>query len=255
MAINSLSFCGTGYREPVRRTGTSATRTTRSASGDTFTRTTNTQKSKKKSGYSPLVRAGAKVLIPVVALSCAYNVGKNAQMNEYMEAPYGIVINAEQSYESLSQTTKIPLNVLLWANGAENKDEIPKKAVIPNEYDITFEKRMELAEKISSSSGDKKAAYERELEELIAKKELQDELVTVYINDDNEVLMVPNNYASCEEVKEAFDIKDGVIKKYNEEKLSYSWGVDGFEGRGYRDYTGAMVPSDGIVLPLDKIGN
>lgn len=256
MAINSLSFCGTRYREEPTKYSRSTTTTSRSAYGDSFERTTSTSaktKSKKKSGgYSPLARTTAKILIPVTIFTSGYFIGKDAQRDEYMEAPYGIYMNAEQSYEQLSQSTGIPLDVILWANKAKDAQAVPKKAIIPNAYDVTKEKREELEEKIASGKASDKD--KEKLEKLNARKALQDELATVYVNDDGKALIIPNDYVSCEKLKEAFGIKDGVILKYNREELGYTWGVGGPEGRGYRDYTGASVPSSGIIIPLDKIG-
>ncbi len=268
MAIGSLSFCGVNNsKTPYRTTGSRTTSNTRSSSyntrtsntyEDSFTRTSNTAQRtnrKKKTGCNPLVKTTAKVLIPVMIYAGGVQMGKKAQMDDYLEAPYGIVINAEQSYEELAEANDIPLDVMLWANEADNAQTVPKKAIIPTEYDFTKEKRAELEEKIASkkTSAEDMAKYEKELEALNIKKELQDELATVYINEDEKALIIPNGYVSCEDVKEAFGIKDGVIKKYNGDKLGFTWGVDDFEGRGYKDYTGANVPRSGIEIPLDKI--
>ena len=96
--------------------------------------------------------------------------------------------------------------------------------------------------------------YQKELDSLEEKKVKQDELVVVYRNSEDELFIIPNSYGvSCEDLKEAFGIKDGVILKYNREELGYTWGVGGPEGRGYRDYTGASVPRDGIEIPLSSI--
>lgn len=268
MAIGSLSFCGvnntrTPYGGAGNRTtsssyaGANRTRTS-NVYGDSFTRTSNTlhkTNKKKKTGCNPLLKTTAKVLIPVMIYAGGVQMGKKAQMDEYLEAPYGIVINAEQSYEELAQTNDIPLDVMLWANEADDAQAVPDKAIIPSAYDITEEKRAELEEKIASkkTSAEDMAKYEKELEALNIKKDLQGELATVYVNEDGKALIVPNGYVSCEDVKDAFGIKDGVIKKYNKEKLSYSWGIDDFEGRGYKDYTGAKVPQSGIEIPLDKM--
>lgn len=273
MAINSLSFRGIENQRTPRyiagsETTPSRTRSNNSPSssistrGDNFERTTSTpkrptgQKKTKNNGYSPLARATAKILIPVTIFTGGYFIGKDAQRDEYMEAPYGIYMNAEQSFEQLSETTGLPLDVLLWANETDDAQAIPEKAIIPNAYDVTAEKRAELEEKIASrrTSNEDKAKYEKELEALNAKKEIQDEIATVYINDDGEALIIPNDYVSCEKVKEAFGIKDGVILKYNREKLSFTWGTDGPDGRGYKDYTGASVPKSGITIPASKLG-
>lgn len=264
MAICSLSFCGieknpyhTTLNGTTRRSAANGTRTTNSY-GDSFVRTSNTAhkaNKKKKSNANPLVKTTAKVLIPVMIYAGGVQMGKKAQVNEYLEAPYGIVVNAEQSYEELAQANDIPLEVMLWANKADDAQEIPKKAIIPNAYDVTEEKRTELEEKIASkkTSAEDIAKYEKELEALNIKKDLQDEFATVYVNEDNKALIVPNGYVSCEDVKHAFGIKDGVIKKYNQEKLSYTWGIGGPEARGYKDYTDANVPLEGIEIPLDKM--
>ena len=264
MVINSLSFCGTRYQEePIRHSrstttsrGSSYSRS-RSPYEDSFERTTSTpsrtssKKKSKKGGYSPLAKTTAKILIPVTIFTGGYFIGKDAQRDEYMEAPYGIYMNAEQSYEQLSESTGIPLDVILWANEAKDAQAIPKKAIIPNAYDVTKEERAELEEKIASGKGSGKDI--EKLEKLNTRKEKQDELATVYVNDNGKVLIIPNDYVSCEELKEAFGIKDGVILKYNREELGYTWGVGGPEGRGYRDYTGASVPRDGIEIPLSSI--
>ena len=264
MAINSLSFCGSYYeKEPIRssRSTTTTTRSgssssysrTRSTSGDSFERTSTTTRTsnKKKSGYSPLARTTAKILIPVMIYAGGIQMGKKAQVEDFLEAPYGVVINAQQSYEQLAETTGIPVDVILWANEAKDAQAVPKKAIIPNAYDATKEERAELEEKVTSGEASGKDL--EKLEKLNARKEKQDELATVYVNDNGKVLIIPNDYVSCEELKEAFGIKDGVIKKYNKDKLSYTWGVGGPEGRGYKDYTGASVPKSGIEIPLSKI--
>ena len=260
MAINSLSFCGSYYdKEPIRTSRSTTTSRgsgysrTRSASGDSFERTTrHTNKKPTKKGTSPLIKTTAKILIPVMIYAGGVQMGKKAQVEDFLEAPYGVVINAQQSYEQLAETTGIPVDVILWANEAKDAQAVPKKAIIPNAYDATKEERAELEEKVASGEASGKDL--EKLEKLNVRKEKQDELATVYVNDNGKVLIIPNGYVSCEDLKDAFGIKDGVILKYNREELGYTWGVGGPDGRGYKDYTGANVPSSGIEIPLSKIG-
>ena len=77
---------------------------------------------------------------------------------------------------------------------------------------------MEICEKLFSekTSDTDKAKYEQELEKLKERKTKQDELATVYVSDNKKVLIIPKGYVSCEELKDAFGIKDGVILKYKQ---------------------------------------
>ena len=266
MAINSLSFCGTRYQEePIRHSRSTTTSRgsgysrSRSPYEDSFERTTSTpsrtSSKKKKSGFTPAQRGLALLLATGGVFGGGYIAGRNAEKAEYFDAPYATMINAQQSYEQIAQTSKMPLDILLWANDAKDASEVPEKVIIPSIYDATAKKRAEICDKLFSekTSDEDKAKLEEELEELKERKAKQDELATVYVSDNKKVLIIPNDYVSCEELKEAFGIKDGVILKYNREELGYTWGVGGPEGRGYRDYTGASVPRDGIEIPLSSI--
>ena len=92
-----------------------------------------------------------------------------------------------------------------------------------------------------------------EAEALKTKQAAQEELATAYVDSDNKyVYLIPTDYnISVEDIKDAYEIPDEVLKYYND--IDFFWNSDG-EGDGYRDYRNARCPEEGIKVPYDKIG-
>lgn len=87
------------------------------------------------------------------------------------------------------------------------------------------------------------------------KLDIESDLAEVYTVEGSKfAYIIPKDYGiSAEDIKEAFKIEDGVLKKYND--LSYDWATnDELEvHRGYKDYSSATVPYEGIRVPLKEL--
>lgn len=87
------------------------------------------------------------------------------------------------------------------------------------------------------------------------KMDIENDLAEVYTYKGSKyAYIIPKEEGiTAEELKEAFGIEDGVLRKYND--LSYSWGIDEDVEvhRGYRDYTGATIPYEGVRVPLSAL--
>jgi len=130
------------------------------------------------------------------------------------------------------------------------------KIVLPEKIDLLEEKINALEEELKNSTDSfDQSELQDELKELKEKQNLQNELAQVYVVDGSKyAYIIPNEEGiSSEDLKEAFNIEDGVLRKYND--LSYTWETDDSVEvhQGYKDYTGAIIPYEGIKVPLKEL--
>lgn len=89
---------------------------------------------------------------------------------------------------------------------------------------------------------------------VLPEKVASDEKWTVYADEDEKLAyIIPEEYGvSIEEVKDAYDIPDGIIAKHND--ISYTWESEDSpsESITYKDYTKAKMPDKGIVVPYNS---
>lgn len=148
-----------------------------------------------------------------------------------------------------------PEAIMVANDGIETPEQPVYDIVLPERYSPYGEEIAELEYRIEN---DKLTQSEREelqaqLEELQTKQSEQEKVATAYIDSDGKfVYLVPTeDNTPVEDIKDAYDIPDEVVKYYND--IDYFWNSDG-EGEGYRDYRSARTPEEGIKVPYDKIG-
>ncbi len=144
---------------------------------------------------------------------------------------------------------------ILLANGLSDENEIIDEIVLPEKYGVLDEEIAEAEKAAQQASSDEELAQAKEkLSELEERQARQDELAEVYVVEDGKfAYIIPKESGiDGEEIKSAFGIKDGVLRKYN--SLPFEWGFDKEIGEGYRDYTGQPIPYEGVRVPKDELG-
>lgn len=160
--------------------------------------------------------------------------------------------------EQVSTLTSVDERAILLANTIDSKEAALGEIVLPTEYEMYSDEISELNEKLQDDklSDKKKEQCEEKLNDILSKQEKQNELATVYVDSDGKYayILPKESGIYAEDIKEAFGIKDGVIRNYNS-NLEYSWGEDGTEDMPgyYKDYTYSTIPYEGIKVPFDSL--
>ena len=181
------------------------------------------------------------------------------QLADNMTAPHADFNPQGHSIVEVADFMDVQPEALMLANSGM---EIASEDVPVNEDIVLVEKYSPYQAEISDLQyrieNDKLTQAEREdliaeAEALQAKQAAQEELATAYVDSDNKyVYLIPTDYnISVEDIKDAYEIPDEVLKYYND--IDFFWNSDG-EGDGYRDYRNARCPEEGIKVPYDKIG-
>lgn len=146
---------------------------------------------------------------------------------------------------------------IMLANDISDETQSIDDIILPEKYNA-LDKEIEEAQKAvdEADSAEELQEAEEKLAELQDIKAKQDELAQVYVVEDGKyAYIIPNETGiSSEDIKDAFGIEDGVLRKYND--LSYDWGVNEEVEvhQGYKDYTGSSIPDEGVKLPKDELG-
>lgn len=160
-----------------------------------------------------------------------------------------------KTVEQAADFCNVDPRAIILANSLESENETIEDIILPQKYDVLEEDIKDLEETIKKAPQSEKEALEEQLDELLARQELQNSLAEVYVVEGGKfAYIIPlEKGISAEEIKSAFGIEDGVLKKYND--LSYEWGIDTTVDvhQGYRDYTGASVPYEGIRVPVKEL--
>lgn len=171
--------------------------------------------------------------------------------------------SASTNYDALNHTitevaewTGVDEKAILLANQMDNANEKVGEIVLPESYDPLEENISQLQERIEKDklTSKERERLQEELDFLLAKKEQQEAIGEIYIDEDGKfVYIVPDKVTSAEGIKDAYGIKDGVLREYND--LDYTWGWDSEapEHQGYKDYTESQT--SGVRVPADEIGN
>lgn len=243
----------------------------RNSDGDSFTTTRQkrpqTSKTSSARRTSPRENAASKkqnatnpIKSKIIGLALASLIGGGAYGVTNALPPSQPDANFDTNNYSLveiADMTGIDESAIILANGVAIQDEMPDEIVLPQTYTYYGDQIEKLEYSIEF---DKLTQKDREdlIAELDEIKEAQaklDEIATVYVDEDEKwAYIIPNGHVSSETLKDAFGIKDGVIKDYNGSKLSYTWETDNPEYGYYRDYTGSSIPSGGIKIPLKELG-
>lgn len=145
---------------------------------------------------------------------------------------------------------------ILLANSGIEEDEPLDTIKMPEKYDGLEEKISDIEERLESTKLDyaERNMLKSQLNSIKARQDCQHELAQTYLSPNGKyVYIIPNDYGiALEEIKEAFGIKDGVIRDYNNIE-DYTWGITPEIGTGYRDYTRSLTPYEGIKVPVDKL--
>lgn len=144
---------------------------------------------------------------------------------------------------------------IMLANDIADENETINEIILPEKYSVLDEEISKIEERIESASGSELEELEEKLAELKERKSIQDELAQVYVVEDGKyAYIIPNESGiNSEELKDAFGIDDGVLRKYND--LSYDWGVDTNVEvhQGYKDYTNSTIPKEGVKVPQEEL--
>lgn len=190
------------------------------------------------------------------AILAASMIFGGSAIGDKLTAPHNNYNAQGHNVVEVAEWADVDYRAILLANGIKvNEMEDPLEDIIlPEVYSSFGDKISELEEKLDSDklSAEKREEIETELEGLKAKQQAQDELATVYVDEDGKyAYIIPNGHCSAEKLKDAFGIKDGVLKQYN--NLSYVWATDDPEYGYYKDYTGASIPEKGVKVPYDEL--
>lgn len=156
----------------------------------------------------------------------------------------------------VEQFTGVDARAILLANKF-NADDALNEIVLPEKANLFEDEIAEITKKLENKklTNAERKELEAKLETYQARQAARDALGQLYMDEEGKfAYFVPNERGtSAEDVKDAFGIKDGVIRNHND--LDYSWGRDSEhpEYGAYRDYTGSSIPYKGIKIPLDTV--
>lgn len=254
--MNNLNFTGVNNKPELKLISTKRT----PSNGKNYKSYSDTQGDvyvpRKRTRHSHVKQNVAKGVVGCACALCLIAGGANLVNKLKPVEPNYNAHNHTASYVEV--VTDVDARAILLANGIKSADEPLGEIILPYEYKVYEDEINNLEEQLSGKLSDKKREELTErLNELTNKQEEQDALATVYVDENGKyAYIIPTRGGiSAETIKDAFGIKDGVIRTYN--NLDFSWGVDG-EGdtKGYyRDYTDSVVPSSGIRIPFDKLNS
>ncbi len=237
MPISANKNCKAPQKSPAKSAKTGS-------SSDSFEKRPLTKAQKaERAKIQRTYRAWANRIIGALAATGIILGGSKIANN--MQEPSPNFNAAGHTLEETAQWTDIDPRAISIANDIDNPNMALDEIILPEVYDGLSDEISSLEEKLEDNTITEEET--EQLKELKDKKEYQDSLASAYSLEDGTVIILPNEYGvSGEEIKDAFGIKDGVLKENND--LYYSWEKDE-EGYGYKDYTGHSIPYSGVVVP------
>lgn len=170
---------------------------------------------------------------------------------------------ANANYDAMGHTitevaewSGVDEKAILLANQMTDANEQVDDIVLPESYSPLEEDISKLQERLEKDklTNEERLELQEELDFLVSKQQEQNAISASFIDEDGKfVYIVPDERTSAETIKDAYGIKDGVLKDYND--MDYVWGYDADapEHKGFKDYTGAHT--SGVRVPADEIGN
>ncbi len=197
--------------------------------------------------------------IAVGATTVANTITSTDRDKAVITIPY---YSEEHTVSDIAELYDIDENILYLYNG--DITDKTEKISIPSPYDYLQEiidvKRNQL---FAMHTYETREAAEAEIEELMDKHALQQEVATTYtdgkfvylaINDLSSIPQYEEDGINVEDFKDLFDIKDGAIQKYNSLD-DCDWIVDE-KGNGVMDFTNSYLQSGTVIkVKPNAIGN
>lgn len=157
------------------------------------------------------------------------------------------------SISEVAEFTDVPNTLLYKLNDIHEGEETPDTIVVPQKYEACEDEINEIITKLQDENitNEERASLSTKLGELQEKQNLQNEVAQVYKNC-NTAYIVPNEEIPYEDIKEAFNIPDGEIIKYNDISSGEYKGDE--TGCTYIDYTNSAADKGEIIeVPLGDI--
>ncbi len=244
----------TSRKNTTAQKGSSRRRTTEVTDKRRTAETAPTRNGRSHNKKGDRIKQGALA----VGISALVLIG-GAKLADKFSAPEPNFDANNHSAAEVADFYDIDERAIILANRIDDPETPLGEIILPTQYSMYGDDIAELEEKLENDklSDNKRKKLEAELDVLKNKQAEQDELATVYVDEEGKyAYIIPTSSdVESEDFKDAFGIKDGVIRAYND-NLDYVWASDGTEDMPghYRDYTGSDIPAEGIRVPLDKLG-
>lgn len=215
-------------------------------------KTSNHRRKKKNSSKIPSFIAGVG-LATLIALS------SNAKTTQKVQT---IVPTNNTELEQIAAVYDCDTDFLSYYNKLDENTDLSTvdEIKVPYTYDYLNDEIDKVEQKLQSKnlSNEKQFNLKSQLKALEAKKEEQDSVAKVYADekyvyfyidfDENASDEIKEKYQygiNVEKLKDLFDIKDNVIKNYND--LKVKWVANSEGGGGYYDYTSNWFHNGDVV--------